>query len=435
MRMFFEIFPKRGSHILLAAIAVVLTTVSASGAAQFRQLPELPMIPPSITFPAEREILQADLDRVKETMRTYDVRMIEYRRECDQRLVTNASRKRQCSYLAQGLHRDSSRLRATINALRNRFTAIERGVMQQRPSSDPAMRNVVAVASRDKRPKLIADALAAGDGSWGGVLAHVKLMMSRGMGDPAVRDVSAYLIGLHSARLAADMLENEYYKHGVRRAISGDHWSATLAFGRAARDTPDDRRVFESFADAAGRQHAEPACATSGRCITGNVADWAKRFGEGHDRALKRIDAAYQKGKLDPKTAGVFRILMAVAVYAAKKEAEPGEGGAPTTEAREMARSALAAAQGGDRYDAVQRYCRLWELIEPDRTAVFLFRYAQTSGAAEARAMYAVNPRSSTPSENDREYLDMLRQAYAHGDDASPFSGALTQAQIIRLQR
>jgi hypothetical protein len=100
-----------------------------------------------------------------------------------------------------------------------------------------------------------------------------------------------------------------------------------------------------------------------------------------------------------------------------------------------MARSALAAAQGGDRYDAVQRYFRLWELIEPDRAAVFLFRYAQTSGAAEARAIYAVNPRSSTPSENDREYLDMLRQAYAHGDDASPFSGALTQAQIIRLQR
>jgi hypothetical protein len=435
MKMSVERRPQRASRIALAAIAVVLTAISGAGAAPFRQLPEPPMIPPSITYPAERDILQADLDRVTASIREYNRGLADYRRDCDQRLLTNAARKRECSSLAQGLHRESSRLRAAINALRNRFSAIERGARQRRQATDPALSAAATGALRDSRPGLIAEALAAGDGSWKSVLDHVKAMRDRGAGDPAIRGVYAYLTGIHSGGLAADMLENEYYKYGVRRALSGDYWSATLAFAQAARDTPDDRRVFESFATAAGRQHAAPACAISGRCVSGNVTEWVKRFGTGHERALEQAEAAYQKEMLDPKTAGVFRILKAIAVYAAKKETAPSAETMRKIAVREMARQALVAARGGNRFDAVQRYIRLWELTEPDRAAVFLVRYAETSGSAEARAMSEIRPRPSAPTANGREYLERLRQAFTQGDNASPFSGALTRAQIIRLQR
>lgn len=435
MKMFVETRPQRTWRIALAAMAVVLTAAAAAGAAPFRQLPEPPMIPPSITFPAERDILQADLDRVTGSIREYKGELTEYRRNCDQRLQTNAARKRQCSSLAQGLHRETSRLRAAIDELRNRFSAIERGARQRRQATDPALSTAATAMSRDNRSGLVAEALAAGDGSWKSVLDHVKAMRDRGAGDPAIRGVYAYLNGIHSGGLAADMLENEYYKYGVRRALSGDYWSATLAFAQAARDTPDDRRVFESFATAAGRQHAEPACAVSGRCVSGNVAEWVNRFGTGHDRALDQADAAHQKEALDPRTASVFRILKAIAVYAAKKETGPSAEPTRKIAIREMARQALEAARGGDWFDAVQRYIRLWELTEPDRAPVFLIRYAETSGSAEARAMTEIRPRSLAPSVNSREYLERLRQAFMQGDNASPFSGALTQAQIIRLQR
>ena len=435
MKMCVEIRSQRAWRIALAAMALALTAVSPAHAAPFRQLPETPVIPPSITYPAERDILQADLDRVKASISEYNGRLAEYRRDCDQRLLTNAATKRECSSFAQGLHREASRLQVAINALRNRFSVIERGARQRRHATDPALRAAATGALRDNRPGLVAEALAAGDGSWDSVLDHVKAMRDRGAGDPAVRDVYAYLTGIHSGRLAADTLENEYYKYGVRRSLAGDYWSATLAFAQAARDTPGDRRVFESFATAAGRQHAAPACITSGRCVSGNVAEWAKRFGTGHDGALKQVDAAYQKETLDPKTTGVFRILKAIAVYAAKKETEPAAESTRKIAIREMARQALAAARGGDRFDAVRRYIRLWELTEPDRAAVFLVRYAETSGSAEARAMSEIRPRPSAPPANRREYLERLRQAFTQGDNASPFSGALTRAQIIRLQR
>ena len=352
--------------------------------------------------------------------------------------MSNVTRKRQCSFLAQEIHRDSSRLRTAISSLRSRFGEIERNALQRRQSGASGVSGAgraVREPVRDRRPKLMADALAAGDGSWKGLLAHVKSMMDRGAGDPAVRDVSAYLTGLYSGQMAADVLNDAYYKHGVRRALAGDHWSATLAFARAARDRPDDLRVFESFADAAGRQHAGPACIQSGRCVSGNVAQWAKQFGNKHEQALKKIIAAERKRKLSLNVAGTFRVLRAAAVYAAKKEA--GEVAYPPAgdPGDELAPQALAAARSGDRAEAVRLYVRLWEKTEPGRAGVFLARYAQASGAATAKALLDGNAYPSTSSKSDREYLDVLRRAYAQGDDNSPFAGSLSQAQIIRLQR
>ena len=319
-----ETFAKRAPLVIFVAVAAALMIVSSARAAQFRQLPELPVIPPSITFSGERDFLQADLDRLKVRITAVEGKRATHHRDCGQRLMSNVTRKRQCSFLAQEIHRDSSRLRTAISSLRSRFGEIERNALQRRQSGASGVSGAgraVREPVRDRRPKLMADALAAGDGSWKDLLAHVKSMMDRGAGDPAVRDVSAYLTGLYSGQMAADVLNDAYYKHGVRRALAGDHWSATLAFARAARDRPDDLRVFESFADAAGRQHAGPACIQSGRCVSGNVAQWAKQFGNKHEQALKKIIAAERKRKLSLNVAGTFRVLRAAAVYATKKEA------------------------------------------------------------------------------------------------------------------
>lgn len=431
MSIFSKTVLKRTRSGILAGAAAVLFALPAAGAAQFRQVPPLPVIPPSITFPGERDILTADLERLKGRISKYESKRADYRRDCAQRLLSSAVRKRQCSSLAQEIHRDISRLRTAIVAMRNRFSAIEQNALQRPRSGVPAAG--VAVLP-DKRPRLIAEALSTGGGSWRGVLDHVKSMLDRSAGDPAVRDVSAFLMGVHAGRIAADRLDNGYYKHGVRRALAGDHWSAALAFAQAARDTPGDLRVFESYADAAGRQHAGPACVKSDRCVSGNIAVWVKRFGRRHDQAMKQIVAAARKGTLNPQTDRLLKVLGAIAVYAAKKDVD--EHRSPEDAAfREMAGQALAAYGRGERQLAVDRYIRLWKLTEPGRAPLFLFRYAETSGIREAGAFLDHDLPSARASRIDDAYLAALKEVFAAGDRASPFEGKLSQAQIIRLQR
>lgn len=426
-----------GASVMLAAFAV---SAPMSGAAPFRQLPALPIIPPAITFPGERDILQTDLNRMKERIGAYDRKRADYRRQCAQRLLTSSVRKRQCSFMAQEIHRDGTRLRTAIGALRNRFGAIERNALQRRDSATPRTGSRrsdagAGIASTDKRPKLIADALSAGGGSWRGVLDHVKAIMDRGAGDPAVRDMSAYLLGMHAGRIAADRLENGYYKHGVRRALAGDNWSAALAFAQAARDAPEDFRVFESYADAAGRQHTTPACTKSARCVSGNAAVWAKRFGKNHQQAIKQIVAAGRKGALPPDAVRMLNILRAIAIYAAKKDDNPSGGPTDRPDLDTAAVEALDAYRRNEHDKAVEGYIRLWKLTEPWRSALFLFRYAEASGSADARTFLDYDMSSAAVSGIDEGYLAALKSAFADRERVNPFSGKLSQAQIIRLQR
>ncbi|MFT7570770.1 MAG: hypothetical protein ACI9JL_001802 [Paracoccaceae bacterium] len=431
MGILLKTFLKRALPGVLFALAASSVIAPDVAAAQFRQLPALPTIPPSITFPAERDILQADLDRLKGSLKENDAKRLDYRRECAQRLLSNAVRKRRCSFLAQEIYRDSSRLRTEISALRNRFNIVERNGVQRRQSGIAGASPSATQAVRDRRPKMISDALSAGGDTWHGVLDHVKTLMARGAGDPAVRDVSAYLTGIHSGHMAADRLDNSYYKHGVRRALAGDHWSAALAFAQAARDTPDDLRVFESFADAAGRQHAGPACIKSGRCVSGNITVWVKRFGKRHERSMKQIVAAGRKGKLAPKTLQTLNVLRAITVYAAKKDASS----AADPELRGLAAQVLAAYAESDRLAAVTGYIRLWKMTERRRGGLFLYRYGEASGSAAARRMSDHDAPSATASGIDDDYLAVLTEAFRKAGDASPFTGKLSQAQIIRLQR
>jgi hypothetical protein len=431
MSIFPECLLKRSWLGIFVALVASSVNVPDAGAAQFRQLPALPMIPPSINFLGERDVLQADLDRSKDRIKIHVGKRSDYRRECGQRQLSNAVRKRRCSVLAQEIYRDASRLRTEIGALSNRFGTVQRNALQRRQSGFPVSGQTARAAGFDKRPKLIADAVSAGGGTWRGVLDHVKALMGRSAGDPAVRDVSAYLVGVHSGRMAADRMDNAYYKHGVRRALAGDNWSAALAFAQAAREIPGDLRFFESYADAAGRQHAAPACVTSGRCVSGNIAVWVKRFGKRHEQPVRQMVAAGQKGKLDPATLRVLNILKAISVYAAKKDADL----ASDPELRDIADQALAAYKKGDRLAAASGYVRLWKATERGRAGLFLNRYGETSGSAAARGFLDHDFPSVTSARVDDDYLVVLEEAFKTTGDTSPFTGKLNWAQIIRLQR
>ncbi len=154
-----ETFAKRAPLVIFVAVAAALMIVSSARAAQFRQLPELPVIPPSITFSGERDFLQADLDRLKVRITAVEGKRATHHRDCGQRLMSNVTRKRQCSFLAQEIHRDSSRLRTAISSLRSRFGEIERNALQRRQSGASGVSGAgraVRELVRDRRPKLMA---------------------------------------------------------------------------------------------------------------------------------------------------------------------------------------------------------------------------------------------------------------------------------------
>ena len=263
------------------------------------------------------------------------------------------------------------------------------------------------------------------------MLALLKKSADKATGNPALRDAFAYLGAMYDGRIAADDLQNAYYKHGVRRWLAGDMWSAALSFARAARDNPEDRRVFASFADAAGRQHASPACVKAHRCVSGNVAAWAKRFGKAHERALKQILKGSSKAQQSVTIADIRNTLGAIAIYAAKTESHGGIVNGTS----DMAAKALASARRGDRAAAFDEYVRLWQQSGADREKVFFARYAAASGSQAARIFLGDDGASPVQARAADSYLARIRAAFQPASGENPFSGELTQAQIIRLQR
>jgi hypothetical protein len=419
--------------------AVVATGLSwPAGAVNFRQVPNLPVIPPSITFPAERDVLKTDLGRLGERRKTLGLNRTLYNRECAHRLPINHSSRRHCSFRLQELRRESSRLRTDINALRQRFQSIEANAHRQR-GNGPRNGGAAGVSAGKGRPdarlKLIRRALLENTGGWPSVLAHIKTQIGTGAGNPALRDAFAYLNGMYEGQIAAEHLDNDYYRHGVRRWLARDYWTAALSFARAARDNPGDHRVFASFANAAGRQHASPACRKARRCVSGNIPAWAKRFGKPHARTMKKMLAVLASASPPENVVALRNILGAVAVYAEKADADRYISG----ETMGFARIALSNARNGRHADALSGYIDLWRQTSSgrarDRANLFFARYAFASGGHAAKPFLDEPGDVSQPGVADDAYLGRLRDALQSDSGGNPFTGRLTQAQIIRLQR
>ena len=432
--------PDAGNPFYASGAAVAISLLFASlpaGAVNFRQLPHLPTIPPSITFPAEREVLRTDLDRLAERRKALQFNRVLYNRECAHRVPFNHSLRRHCSLQLQALRRESSWLRTDITALRQRFLTVEGNAHRQRGSgprnSMPAV-NASTPGRRDMRLKVIGQALSGNAGGWGAVLAHLKSETGKGAGNPALRDAYAYLDGMYEVQVAADHPENAYYKHGVRRWLARDYWTAALSFARAARDNPYDRRVFASFADAAGRQHASPVYRKARRCVSGNISDWAKRFGKPHTLAVKKMLAGMRKAAPGEDVVSLRNMLGAIVVFA--EQSDPGVIGGEST--GRIATAALSRAQDHDHIAALTGYIDLSRRLAGERETgkpnLFFERYANAVGDRTGRMFLSETGKLSMGVAVDEEYLKRLRRALAEGD-GDPFSETLTRAQVIRLQR
>lgn len=418
------------SRSLVAAGFLAVALLFPAMGAQFRQIPTLPVLPPAIDHPAERQMLQFDLDRLQRRgVALKESRKI-YVRDCSQRL-TGGPRQRNCQVQLQEIRRESSRLRSDISSLRVRFQTLEANALRRRNSAPAALPGENRHRAADRRQSYVRQALSAGDGAWAKVLGDLKAKVARGPGDSALRDAAAYLDGMYRGRIAADRLDNAYYKHGVRRVLLRDYWSAALAFSRAARDDLGDERVYGSYADSVGRQHASPACINAGRCVAGKIAGWAARFGKPHERALRKLLSGERAGAAPDDFRRIVNILGAITVYAGRIDSTPAALGS----VREMADAALRKLKAGNGTEALTGYIRVWQAMEPRRANVFLAIYASAAGSPAARNFMDSHARAVPLPANDPAYLLKIRSAFEGDGSENPFLGALTHAQIIRLQR
>lgn len=386
----------------------------------FRQVPDIPAVPPAIDHPAEREVLARDVDLlVARRDRLIDLRR-SFASECGDRRAGGLM-SRSCQFRQVEIRRDTSKLRTEVLALRERIRRIEEGVLRRRLAGSGNRDREESVA-QDRRFELVRDALSAPGDSWQAVLGPFIARAVRAAGDPAFRDAAAYLGGVYQGQLAAMFLDNPYYKHGVRRALAGDDWSAAVAFARAARDHRDDPLIYAAYAAATGRQHASPACTRAGRCVRGNLADWAAGFGKRHRGIAQRLERHAAGSGSSTETRAVVRVLMAVSVYARK-------AAAPTPEIADIPAKPDQPAF----LEIALSYLNAWAVSDKARAEVFARRYDAGGGENKAASLLGYDARP--PARLSDAYLEKLRAAFGKGGDENPFAGALDRRQLILLQK
>lgn len=423
----------RGSFRCLAVVSIALVYfASPAVAVSLRPVPALPQIPATVTDGTERQILTDDRNRLQERRTMLLGLQADYRRDCASRFSVGHSLRRHCSFRLQEIYRQSTMFRRDVDMLRTRFRVVEENVIQRRHRAVAQPSASKNEGGPDARLSTIRDLLSDGDGGWTGVLSRARKISAQAPGNRVLRDAVAYLRGMYDGEIAAEELENGYYKHGVRRWLARDYWSATLAFARAARDHADDESVFASFAVVAGRQHGSPACTRSGRCVSGNMAVWVRRFGTSHAREVKSMLRRQHRGKTYHPTADLRRLLGAITVFTAKLPAD----GAGEPAVAERAGRALEMLRRRADGAAIREYIRAWQISAPRRAGIFFAGYATGSGKPLPEGITAGGETIGIALRRaDNAYLVRVRASLDAAGRADPFSGALSRAQIIRLQR
>lgn len=406
------------NRILTAAACLALLVAvpgAPADASAFRSLPALPQIPAEIDNANERALMRAEIDRLAGRARDLTAQQQVYDRECSS-VPFNPSARRDCQFRLVDLRRDNSRFRTDVAAAVAWFRRVaEEGA--RRRLSDPSARSAshpTESAAPDRRLEIVRAALAVPVDGWAAGLERLRAEAAGRAGDSAMRDALAYVEAMAAGTIAADALDDRYYRHGVRRYLLGDDWSAALAFARAARDNPDDLRVFDSYALAVRRQHDSPACTEAVRCVGGDLAGWAKRFGEGQAPAAKALLAAAEAKDAAPAMRTAVLRLRGAMIHASKTDAASAPGEAAHT----LAGAAADAVRRRDWAAAADAWLGAWRAEAPGRAARFVALYD-----------------GKTPEPSGRKSLAALRAALAGSAPGDPFSGALTQAQIILLQR
>lgn len=326
-----------------------------------------------------------------------------------------------------------------------RIEALRRRAVTGRPGEGLARADAV------RKTELLLDALAFGAGDWQASLRYLHDLHRRDPNDDALRDALTYLEGMYRGHLAARDLANRYYRYGVQRWVAQDYDMAARAFARAARDDPDDLKIFRSFAYAVGRQHGGTECRATGVCVSTELPRWASFFGPDRELALAALEAEVGRNPSARELRDAVRFLEGMAVYAV---------GAPTPRPLNERAQALSSRAVGlvgrkDHVGAARLFAQALQAAEGDRALIYLRHYHEGVAAAEGRpdalppqdlllaevhdqTMREVSRRRApAPSEMAgraaRQALDALRSALAGTKGLNPFDGALDPAEIAAL--
>ena len=326
-----------------------------------------------------------------------------------------------------------------------RIAALTRRAGRDRPKAGEPR------AEARRKTELLLDALQIGAGDWQASLRYLRERALKYPNDRALGDALAYLEGMYRGQLMARDFANRYYRHGVKRWLAGDYEMAARAFAQAARDNPDDLKIFRSFAHAVGRQHGGGDCKTHRLCVSGNLPRWASFFGPDKEAAAEALAAEAHKNPRARELRDAVNLLKGIAVYAA---------GAPTPKrlnprARLLSSQAVDRIRAKDHLGAARFFAKALQAAEGDRALIYLKHYFE--GAAAAGGNQAALPpenlllaevhdkmmlevsrrRAPAPSEMAKRAAEQafaaLRKALRRSALANPFFGVLKPGEIARL--
>lgn len=327
-----------------------------------------------------------------------------------------------------------------------RIAALHRRASRERPKTSEAR------AEARRKTELLLDALKFGAGDWQASLSYLRDRAHRNPNDRALGDALAYLEGMYRGQLMAQDLANRYYRHGVQRWLAGDYEMAARAFAQAARDNPDDLKIFRSFSHAVGRQHGGRDCQTHGLCVSDNLPRWASFFGPDKEVAAEALEAEARKNPRARELRDAVNLLKGMAVYAA---------GAPTPkrmnrQAHSFSSQAVSQIGRGDHLGAARLFAKALQAADSDRALIYLQHYHEGVAAARGRADAAPprelllaevhdkmmrevsRRRAPAPSEMAKRAAEQafaaLRTALRQSARANPFFGVLKPGEIARLR-
>ena len=261
-----------------------------------------------------------------------------------------------------------------------------------------------ALNAANRKTHLLLDALEAGAGDWRASLNFLTVHMSKNPGDQAARDALAYLRGMYKGHLAAQDMSNRYYRYGVRRWLEGDYLLASRALAQAARDNPDDLKLYRSWVYMVGQQNGSRQCSDANICAFMTLPRRASFFGPEHERALKALEIKVQRNPHNLEARGLANLLAGMSVYAGL-DIHP----APplSAEANGLTRRASNLVAQERYYDAAKNYAEAYRRTDGDRGVLFLRHYFEGRGDAQRE----VN--SSAPQAlKNAMYLELLAESF-----------------------
>lgn len=368
----------RGPRCLAFAVAALVVGLAAPAVSQVEPLGQ---VPDDITNAAERVRLADEWSRLDTRLKGLQRIGEIFNQEC-KAVERGTPAWHSCNTQFKQLQSDRHAYNADVKSFRARVAdaraRARRPVVADLALVEGGTGDALAMANR--KTSLLLDALEAGAGDWQKSLGYLEDYRLAHPTDRAAGDAQAYLRGMHKGYLAAQDMSNKYYRYGVRRWLDGDYMTAARAFGQAARDDPDDLKLYRSFAYTVGRQHGGSDCQSSQICVHDSLPRHVSFFGPEHERALRVLTTRARQSPDDVNISGLANMLDGMAVYAGL---DVHTAPALPSGAQKLTLQARLRVREGRYYDAARDFAEAYRLADGDRGVLFLRHYFE--GLAQAR--------------------------------------------------